>query len=392
VRTETLGPVKTGNGNSVHPDISIILPAMNEELTIGKCIERIHEGLARCSLTAEIIVSDSSSDRTPEIAERMGAKVIHPENRGYGNAYLEGFRHSGGAIIVIGDSDGTYDFTEIPRLIKPLFEGADLVVGSRFQGTITKGSMPMLHLYIGNPLLMKILNLTFHTSYTDPHSGFRAIKRSAWESLNLRSTGMEFASEMLVMAALKGFNVAEVPISYGPRTAPSKLHSFADGWRHIRYLLLLKPIPFLALPGLLFSLIGMMLMVILSLYGEVNLLHLNSFILGAFFLIGGVQFLLTAGAIKTYSVVHGYDRKEGVSVFLMSYHNLEKLLVIGGVLIVAGIGLGSNIIIEWASSGYGVFTQFSEAVTALLLTIIGLQVILISIFVSMMLLNESPGE
>ena len=136
---------------------------MNEEKTIGNCIERIREGLSRCNLTAEIVVSDSSSDRTPEIALSMGARVVHPENRGYGNAYLEGFRQSRGDIIVIGDSDGTYDFSELPRLVAPLFKGADMVVGSRFRGTIEKGSMPALHYYIGNPLLTKILNLAFNT-------------------------------------------------------------------------------------------------------------------------------------------------------------------------------------------------------------------------------------
>jgi glycosyltransferase involved in cell wall biosynthesis len=377
-----------------HPDISIILPAMNEEKTIGNCIERIREGLARCDLTAEIVVSDSSSDRTPEIALSMGARVVHPENRGYGNAYLEGFRQSRGDIIVIGDSDGTYDFSELPLLVAPLFKGADMVVGSRFRGTIEKGSMPALHYYIGNPLLTKILNLAFNTHYSDTHSGFRAIKRSAWESLNLRSTGMEFASEMLVMASIRGLRVEEVPISYNPRIAPSKLHSFADGWRHLRFLFLLKPIPFLAVPGLLFSVLGVMLMGIFSLYGDVNQLHLNTFILGAFFLIGGIQFLLTALSIKTYSVVHGYDRMEGVAKFLMNYYNLEKMLVVGGILILAGILLGSVIVADWISTGYGVLNQFSQAVIALLLTIIGLQVILTSIFVSMMLLNESsiPGE
>ena len=143
---------------------------------------------------------------------------------------------------------------------------------------------------------------------------------------------MEFASEMLVMASIRGLRVEEVPISYNPRIAPSKLHSFADGWRHLRFLFLLKPIPFLAVPGLLFSVLGVMLMGIFSLYGDVNQLHLNTFILGAFFLIGGVQFLLTALSIKTYSVVHGYDRMEGVAKFLMNYYNLEKMLVVGGIL------------------------------------------------------------
>ena len=187
-----------------------------------------------------------------------------PEKSGYGNAYLTGFKHARGRYIVMGDADNTYDFLEIPKLLAPLKNGADFVIGSRFKGTIHKGSMDGLHRYIGNPVLTWMLNFIFHTHYSDTHSGFRAITREALDRLPLTTGGMEFASEMLVMASKERLRIEEVPISYYPRLTPSKLHSFADGWRHIRFVLLMKPLPFIAVPGFLFSVVGILLMAFFS--------------------------------------------------------------------------------------------------------------------------------
>lgn len=387
--SENLNQQNERNNPLNNPDISVILPAMNEEPTIGICIQTIQKTLLENNLSGEIIVVDSSTDNTPDIARSMGAIVVHPKKRGYGNAYLEGFRHARGNIIVIGDSDGTYDFSAIPLLIQSIDAGADLVLGSRFMGKINKGSMPALHQYIGNPGLTYVLNMTFGTHFSDSHSGLRAIKKQALDRLELKSGGMEFASEMLIMASVKGLKVAEIPIQYYPRVTPSKLHSFADGWRHLRFILLLRPTPFLAIPGLLLTLLGGILMAIFSLKGDVNELHLNSFILGAILLIGGVQFLLTAATIKTYSVVHGYDKKEGIAKYLMDYHNLEKLLMLGGSLILFGIIFGIILLNEWIASDFGVLARFSEAISSLLFAIIGLQIILSSIFISMIILNNS---
>ncbi len=377
------------NNATNNPDITVIHPAMNEQPTIGILIRTKQKTLLENKLSGEIIVVDSSTDNTPVIARSLGAIVVHPERRGYGNAYLEGFRHTRGNIIIIGDSDGTYDFSAIPLLIQSIDAGADLVLGSRFMGKINKGSMPALHQYIGNPGLTYILNLTFGTHFSDSHSGLRAIKKQALDRLELKSGGMEFASEMLIMASVKGLKIAEIPIHYYPRKAPSKLHSFADGWRHLRFILLVRPTPFLAIPGLLLTLLGGILLTIFSLKGDINELHLNSFILGAILLIGGVQFLLTAATIKTYSVVHGYDKKEGIAKYLMDYHNLEKLLILGGSLIMLGIIFGMILLNEWIASDYGVLSRFSEAIGSLLFAIIGLQIILSSIFISMIILNDS---
>ncbi len=185
-----------------HPVIvSVILPALNEERTIADCIRKIQVVFLENSIDGEILVADSSTDKTADIARSLGATVLYPEKTGYGNAYLAAFRHARGRYIIMGDADDTYDFSEIPRLLAPLDAGADFVIGSRFKGTIRPGSMTPLHQYIGNPLLTWMINVIFVTEYSDTHSGFRAITREALDRLTLTTGGMEFASEMLVMAA-----------------------------------------------------------------------------------------------------------------------------------------------------------------------------------------------
>jgi glycosyltransferase involved in cell wall biosynthesis len=374
------------------PQISVILPAFNEEKTIGSCIKDINEVLKANGLFGEIIVSDSSTDRTPEIAESLGATVVHPKKRGYGHAYLEAFDHAHAPYVVMLDSDGTYDPGAIPEMIERLSGGADLVIGSRFKGTIHKGAMTPLHRYIGNPLLTGILNAVFHTRYSDAHSGFRAIRREALEELHLTSGGMEFASEMLAVASIKGLVIDEVPISYYQRLTPSNLHTFADGWRHLRFIVLMRPVPFLAFPGLIFSISGAMLMIWFTMSGNIEMSHLNAFILGAILLIGGIQMIVMSVNTEVYSIIHGYsDKSRFMSVFL-TYHSLEKFLVVGGVLIVSGLALGFSIVFNWVTEHFGMISRISPSVVALVLIIIGMQVISCSIFLSMMLLNNGDSE
>jgi glycosyltransferase involved in cell wall biosynthesis len=186
------------------------------------------------NLEGEVIVADNSTDRTAEIARSLGAQVITPLNPGYGSAYLEAFPHARGSILAIADADGTYNLSEIPRLLVPLIKGeAELVIGSRFKGSIIDGSMPVLHQYIGNPLFTLMINILFGTRISDSHSGMRAFSRGALQKMKLKGKGMEFATEMIIEAALNGLTIKEVPISYSPRKGKSKLHSFRDGWRHL---------------------------------------------------------------------------------------------------------------------------------------------------------------
>lgn len=378
----------------VYPTISVILPALDEELTIGTCIQKIQTVFFNNSLDGEILVADSSTDRTAEIAESLGARVIHPEKKGYGNAYLAAFAQARGQYLVLGDADDTYDFLEIPKLLLSLENGADFVIGSRFKGSIQPNSMTVLHRYIGNPVLTWMVNRIFHTRFSDTHSGFRAITKEALGRLDLKSGGMEFASEMLIMASKENLKIGEVPITYYPRKAPSKLHSFADGWRHIRFVLLMKPLPFIAIPGILFAAAGFLLMSFFYARGNVEASHLHTFILGAILVMGGLQVVLTALLMKTYSVIHGYEKKAGVIELFMRYHNLEKFLLSGALLAFFGILIGLNITIRWISENFGFLSQISEAIISLVLITTGLQVFLFSVFQSMMLLNENnpPGQ
>jgi glycosyltransferase involved in cell wall biosynthesis len=375
--------------NRYQLDVSVILPSLDEERTIGECIIKIQKVFHDFAINGEIIVADSSSDQTGIIAKSLGARVIRPEKNGYGNAYLTGFKNARGRYIVMGDADNTYDFLEIPNLLAPLKSGADFVIGSRFKGTIHKGSMDGLHRYIGNPVLTWMLNFIFHTHYSDTHSGFRAITREALDRLPLTTGGMEFASEMLVMASKERLRIEEVPISYSPRLTPSKLHSFADGWRHIRFVLLMKPLPFIAVPGLLFSLVGILLMAFFSINGDIESSHLHTLILGAILVIGGIQVVLSGFLMKTYSVIHGYEKKQGFIEFLMKYHSLEIFLVLGFLSIFAGILLGFNIFLRWVMTDFGLLSEISTAIFSLVLIVSGIQIFLFAVFQSMMLLNEN---
>jgi len=373
-------------------EVSVILPAFDEEHTIGSCLSKIQKVFLESNTQGEIIVADSSTDRTDEIALSMGAIVIHPKKSGYGNAYLAAFEQAQGQYIVMGDSDDTYDFLEIPLLLAPLKNGADLVIGSRFNGTIHSGSMTALHRYIGNPLLTWMVNLIFHTRFSDTHSGFRAITKEALTRLNIKTGGMEFASEMLIMASKENLRIKEVPINYYPRKAPSKLHSFADGWRHIRFVLLMKPLPFIAIPGSIFAAVGLLLMTFFYVKGNVEASHLHTFILGAIMVMGGLQVVLSALLMKTYSVIHGYEKKTGIIELFMRYHNLEKFLLSGAFLAFFGILIGFNIIIQWISENFGILSQISTAIISLVLVTTGLQIFLFAVFQSMMLLNENNSS
>ncbi|MBN1167750.1 MAG: glycosyltransferase [Methanospirillaceae archaeon] len=370
-------------------DVSVILPALNEEETIGICIQKIKDVYSKNGIAGEILVVDSSTDNTPFIAKELGATVIHPDYKGYGNAYLAGFAEARGKIIVIGDADNTYDFSSLVSLITPVRQGeADMVIGSRLSGTILPGAMPRLHQYIGNPLLTFLLNATFHTRYSDTHSGYRAISRDALFRLSLHTGGMEFASEMMIEAARKKIRVSEIPITYYPRAGPSKLHSFADGWRHIRFIILLRPLPYLLVPGGLFVLLGVMIMISLLFVRNIDEYPFHSLILAGLFLTGGVQCVMTGMAMKMYAISQGYDTRCGIIGRLIDYHSLEILLGISFLFIVVGFLSGVQVIFQWIHAEFGTLNEVSTAIISLCGIVIGLQVLFSTILISMMLLKE----
>ena len=374
------------------PEVSVVMPSLNEEVTIRGCIEQVIKVFNENHINGEIIVADNSTDKTAEIAKSLGAIVITPEKKGYGNAYLAGLQYTKGDFIVIADSDGTYDFEEMPKFLTPLIKGdVDFVIGNRFGGKILKDAMPWLHRYLGNPILTKILNRLFKIRISDAHCGMRAFTKAAYEKMNLRTGGMEFASEMIVEAARKSLRIKEVPITYYPRSTPSKLHSFSDGWRHLRFMMLYKPVPFLFIPGLLVFLLGVLLSLAILLLGNVETSHLHSLIFSSILAIIGFQTLATGIYMKAYAAVHGLCEREGFIKRLLDYHSLEKELIGGAVLLLLGLVLGIKVLFKWINLGFGSLSEIENAVIAMLLAAIGIQTIFSAIFLSVLLLGEG-GE
>ena len=365
------------------PEISLIIPTRNEAETICECIQKAQLAFAKCGLVGEVIVSDSSSDQTPNIAASSGARVIRPEKLGYGNAYLAGFGEARGDYVVLMDGDLTYDPGAIQDMLVLLKSGRyDMVIGSRLKGEIFPGAMPALHRYIGNPILTWVLNQLFSTSISDAHCGLRAITREGLKKLRLRSGGMEFASEMVIEAASKNLRIAEVPITYRPRKGNSKLNSFTDGWRHLRFMMLYRPVPFLLVPGLLALGFGLVLAVGVYLHGGSRM---HSLILGGLLLIIGYQMLLAALYFGAFGVTYGLT-SPGRFKKLISYHSLEKELILGVVLLAAGVTLGLSVLLRWGGSGFGALDAAQNAMIAMILSILGIQTIFSGMFISLLLL------
>jgi len=368
--------------------MSLVIPAMNEEDTIGTCITKAIDVFNKLSISWEVIVADSSTDGTPEIARSLGARIVTPEKLGYGNAYLTGFSEAKGEYIIMVDADDTYDLQELPNLIFAIDnDHVDYVIGTRSK--ILKGAMPLLHRYIGNPVLTRILNFLFGTTYSDTHSGMRIIRRSALDRLNLKSEGMEFASEMMIEAARAGLKIKEIPISYYPRGAPSKLHSFKDGWRHLRYMMLYKPMPFLFVPGALAFAIGLLLNAAVLAHGHVETLRLHSLILGSLLLIIGVQTIAAGIYLKAYGVTHGLYENKGLIKKLLDRHSLEREGMIGIIFIGIGFALGVKVLLSWVGAGYGTLAEVENAVASMIFSIIGIQIIFTAVFISVMLSDRS---
>ncbi|HWR25174.1 MAG TPA: glycosyltransferase family 2 protein [Methanosarcina sp.] len=369
------------------PSLSVVMPSMNEEETIRICIEKAQSIFKKYGIEGEIIVADNSSDRTAQIATAMGAKVIGPI-KGYGNAYLKGLAQAKGDYIAIADADNTYDLLELDRFLDPLMAGeADFIMGTRLKGNIKKGSMPWLHQYIGNPLLTGMLNFLFKTKISDAHCGMRAFTKEALEKMNLKTHGMELASEMIIEAAKCKLRIMEVPISYYPRKAPSKLRSFQDGWRHMRFMMLYRPVPFLYLPGGFVFILGLLITLSLLFTENAAYNRLHSFILGSMLLIIGGQTLATGGYMKTYGLIHGIYRDNKKSKKLLSYHSLEKELIGGSLILGSGLVLGLKVAYTWIISGYGSLGEVESAVISMVLAAVGLQLIFSAIFVSVMFLE-----
>ena len=369
--------------------ISVVIPALNEEGIVGKTVRSVPQKKLRdLGFETEIIVVDNASeDKTAEEAREAGARVIYEDKRGYGNAYLRGLNEATGDIFVMGDADGTYPFVDTYEFIQPILnENAEFVMGSRLKGDIKKGAMPLLHKYVGNPLLTWMLNLLFSTGISDAHCGMRAMTKEAWNKLNLKTGGMEFASEMVIEASQKKLKIAEVPITYYPREGESKLSSLKDGWRHIRFMMLYRPGPFLVIPGAIALILGVLLTTVIWFEGQSRT---HSLILGSLLLLVGYQLLLSGQYFGAFGTVYGISSSSGVTKKLISYHSLENELLLGGILLAGGIILGLYVLYSWSTEGFGALYQVQSAIIAMILSLLGIQTIFSGMFMSLLLLQQS---
>jgi glycosyltransferase involved in cell wall biosynthesis len=366
--------------------ISIVIPALNEEGIVGKTVRSVPvDELNEKGLETEIVVVDNAStDNTAKEAEEAGARVVLGSKRGYGNAYLKGFQEAKGDIIVMGDADGTYPFPITYDFIQPILNGeADFVMGSRLKGDIKEGAMPALHRYVGNPFLTWVLNFLFKAGISDAHCGMRAIKKDTIKLLDLKSGGMEFASEMVIEAARKNVKIAEIPITYYPREGESKLSSFSDGWRHLRFMMLYRPTPFLLGPGILALAVGIFLTMTVAIEGQSRL---HTLILGSLLLIIGYQMMLAWIHFGAFGTVYGFSKSSGIVKKIMSYHSLGRELSIGLLLLLAGVAGGIYVLYSWTAVGFGPLFQIQYAMLALILSILGIQTIFSGMFLSLLLL------
>jgi glycosyltransferase involved in cell wall biosynthesis len=365
--------------------VSVVIPCLNEAENIERCVELALSTLELHALPGEVIVVDNGSeDGSAELAVRAGARVVHEPRRGYGSAYLAGFAAARGTYIVMADADLTYDFAEIPRFLAELQDGADMIVGDRMRN-IHPGAMPWHHRYIGNPLLSGLLNLLFHTGVSDAHCGMRAFRRDRLEQLELRTTGMEFASEMVIRAAKAKLEVRQLSIEYRPRGGESKLSSFRDGWRHVRFLLLHAPNHLFILPGALMSLLGGLIS--LTVLAHIDALgrtwDLHTLIGGSLLLIVGAQVVslgLCAHAYATYFMGERdawFDR-------MRARLRLEHGLLLGSAVALAGLAMIFVVVLDWIGRGFGSLSQERIAILAATLLVLGIQIVFSSFLLSIL--------
>src|SRR6266536_257898 len=371
------------------PRVSVVIPCLNEAENIEQCVTRALQVLAENGISGEVIVSDNGSDDgSADLAEAAGATVIHEPRRGYGRAYLAGFAAARGDYIIMVDADLTYDVEEIPRFVKELDDGGELVMGNRMEN-IQPGAMPWMNRYIGNPLLSGFLKLLFRTTVRDAHCGMRAIRRDVLPRLELRSGGMEFASEMVIRAAKAELDVREFPIALHVRGGVSKLNPFSDGWRHLRLMLLYNPNFLFLVPGFLVALVGAATMAAVlahsSLFGHTFYVH--TMIAGSLLLVVGTQLLAFGLCGRVYAVNHLGDRDPWLERRIARFR-LEHGLLFGGCVTLAGTVLGGFIVAKWIAQGLGNLSEERVTILAATLVIVGIQVFFTSFLLSILSLRR----
>lgn len=379
-------------------ELSIVMPCLNEEKTLPRCIAKAQSFLATHHVNGEILVADNgSTDRSRAIAEELGARVVAVPEKGYGSAILGGMAAARGRFIVIGDSDDSYDFSSLMPFLEKLRAGSDMVIGNRFQGGILPGAMPWLHRYIGNPVLSFIGNLFFRSPVHDFHCGLRAIRTDKISLLDLRATGMEFATEMIVKALAHGLRVTEAPTVLHPdgREKRSHLRTWRDGWRHLRLLLLYSPNWLFLYPGILFIVIGTAVALWL-LPGQQYILDVHTLLYASALVILGVNAVSCALIAKVFAVDAGFLPPTKLLRAIYGRYSLEIGVVLGALLFLAGIGISAYAFWIWDQRKFSdLDPRFIMRLTipAVTLMIIGCQVMFSSFFLSVLRIQRArrPG-
>jgi glycosyltransferase involved in cell wall biosynthesis len=381
------------------PLVSVVIPCLDEERTIGACVRSANTAIARMHASGEIIVVDNgSTDHSAEVAAAAGARVVRHEVRGYGSALKRGFAEARGRYIIMGDGDQTYDFGALPEFIHTLEGGADLVMGSRLRGTIEHGAMPLLHRWVGTPFLTTVLNVLYKTRISDANCGLRGFSTAAIRALDLKCNGMEFASEMVVKAAQKRMVVHETPIRYSagsPGRVPN-LHTFRDGWRHLRFMLMLAPKHVFLLPGLIMFGIGLVFS-LLFLAKNVSLFHIPLGLSAAIFanalLFMGIQIALFGVYAVVYGTSLGFTEEDWISRGIKKYFKLEGGLAVGASLLMLSVVVGTFTIHELfviAKPHAQVNVPVTEcSAVCIFLFLLGLQIIFSSFYLGLFDLTKT---
>ena len=374
------------------PEVSVVLPCLNEETTIGECIKNIKNVFKKENINGEIIISNNgSTDKSVMIAKSLNVRVINQPLRGYGAACLKGIHEAKGKLIVMADSDSTYNFLEIPLLLKPLKEGSDFVIGNRFKGRIKKGAMPWAHKYIGNPFLSGLVNIFFKTNLSDVHCGFRAFTKEAFERMNLKTTGMEFASEMVIGAVKNRLRICEVPISYNTRRGKSKLKSFSDGWRHLRFIFMYSPTYLFLVPGLFLFLIGLISIIFLKqgplLISGFNI-DIHFMLFGSLLTLLGYHIVTIGLYARTYAITIGFEKHDKLIDFIARYISLERGMIIGLAVFLIGLFISLKILFNWIHGGFSSMNEIRNVIFSTTILIVGIQTIFSSFFLSMLLVEK----
>jgi glycosyltransferase involved in cell wall biosynthesis len=389
LKSERSQPERVDTAKSV--EVSVVIPCLNEENSLASCVDKAMNAFRASGLSGEVIVADNgSTDGSIQVAEEHGARLVRVPERGYGAALQAGIAAARGPFIIMGDADDSYDFTDVPRFVEKLREGYEIVMGNRFKGGIKAGAMPPLHQYFGNPGLTALLNFMFHAGIGDSYCGMRGFTRDLYDRLDVRSTGMEFALEMIIKAAQIGARISEIPIILWPdkRGRPPHLRSFRDGWRSLRFMLMYAPNWLFFFPGAALFTFGLLLVVWL-LPGPRRIsprviLDIHTMIFGVIFTLLGAQILSIGAFAKVFSYAERFDRHSVSLKRILRKVTLESGLALGGALFLAGFAGCSWITWKWAVGGFGPLYEIRRILFWSMWLFLGIQVIFGSFFLSML--------